>query len=102
MKSLPLAIKEVAPEFVEGKSEWELLNMSTEEILEILDQIPEQIDEIKAHSARSGKNLQKLGKWLIPQTKHYSWLKAADIIGVGLDCVEQLMLIITIVWILIN
>ncbi|WP_412907936.1 pyridoxal-dependent decarboxylase, partial [Enterobacter ludwigii] len=24
-------------------------------------------------------------KWLVPQTKHYSWLKAADIIGIGLD-----------------
>ena len=90
MKSLPLAIKEVAPEFVEGKTEWELLNMSTEEILDILDQIPEKIDEVKAHSARSGKHLQELGKWLIPQTKHYSWLKAADIIGVGLDSVEAI------------
>ncbi|ENQ3077454.1 tyrosine decarboxylase [Bacillus cereus] len=90
MKSLPLAIKEVAPEFVAGKSEWELLNMSTEEILDVLDEIPEKMDDIKAHSARSGKHLQKLGKWLIPQTKHYSWLKAADIIGVGLDCVEQI------------
>lgn len=90
MKSLPLAIKEVAPEFVDGKTEWELLNMSTEEILGILDQIPEKIDEVKDHSARSGKHLQKLGKWIIPQTKHYSWLKAADIIGVGIDCVEAI------------
>lgn len=90
IKSLPLAIKEVAPEFVEGKSEWELLNMSTESILDILDQASEKMDEIKAHSARSGKNLSKLGKWLIPQTKHYSWLKAADIIGIGLDSVEAI------------
>ncbi|QHZ49629.1 tyrosine decarboxylase [Paenibacillus larvae] len=90
MKSLPLAIKEVVPELVQGKSEWQLLNMSTEEILNILDQVPEKLDEIKSHSARSGENLQKLGKWLIPQTKHYSWLKAADIIGTGLDCVESI------------
>ncbi|WP_394239099.1 tyrosine decarboxylase [Niallia oryzisoli] len=90
IKSLPLAIKEVAPYCVAGKSEWELLNMPTKEILDILDQIPDKMDEIKAHSARSGKNLHKLGKWLIPQTKHYSWPKAADIIGVGLDCVEQI------------
>ncbi|MEH7459737.1 tyrosine decarboxylase, partial [Bacillus sp. JJ1127] len=90
MKSLPLAVKEVVPKFVEGKTEWELLNMSTEEILDILNQIPEKIDEIKAHSARSGHHLQKLGRWLIPQTKHYSWLKAADIIGIGLDCVEAI------------
>ncbi|MGZ9583790.1 tyrosine decarboxylase [Paenibacillus marinisediminis] len=90
MKSLPLAIKEVAPKYVEGKSEWELLNMSTDEILDIMDQIPDKMDEVKAHSARSGRHLDKLGKWLIPQTKHYSWLKAADIIGVGLDAVEAI------------
>ncbi|PQZ53432.1 MULTISPECIES: tyrosine decarboxylase [Bacillus] len=90
MKSLPLAIKEVAPQFVEDKSEWELLNMSTEEILNILERIPGKIDEIKAHSARNGQHLQELGKWLIPQTKHYSWLKSADIIGIGLDNVETI------------
>ncbi|SMF90861.1 tyrosine decarboxylase [Paenibacillus uliginis N3/975] len=90
MKSLPLAIKEVAPEYVEGKSEWELLNMSTDEILDIMDKLPEKMDEIKAKSARSGRHLTKLGKWLIPQTKHYSWLKAGDILGVGLDAVEAI------------
>ena len=62
MKSLPFAIQEVAPEMVAGKSDWELLNMSTEEVLNILDQLQDQFDEIKARSARSGKNLEKLGK----------------------------------------
>jgi len=85
IKSLPLAMKEVTPELVAGKSDWELMNLSTEEIMNLLDSVPEKIDEIKAHSARSGKHLEKLGKWLVPQTKHYSWLKAADIIGIGLD-----------------
>ena len=88
IKSLPLAMKEVAPELVEGKSEWELLNMSTKEILDLVDRVPEQLDDLKAKSARSGKNLGKLGKWFVPQTKHYSWLKSADIIGIGLDQVE--------------
>ncbi|GIP24150.1 tyrosine decarboxylase [Paenibacillus sp. J22TS3] len=88
MKSLPLAIREIAPEYVQGKSEWELLNMSTEEILDIMDQLPEKLDEIKSRSARGGYHLPKLGKWLIPQTKHYSWLKAGDVLGVGLDAVE--------------
>lgn len=85
IKSLPLAMKEVIPEAVSGKSDWELLNLSTCEIIDLLDQHPDKIDEIKAHSARSGKHIARLGKWLVPQTKHYSWLKAADIIGVGLD-----------------
>lgn len=90
MKSLPLAVKEVAPQLVEDKSDWELLNMTTEEILDIIEKIPEKIDDIKANSARSGEHLQELGKWLIPQTKHYSWLKSADIIGIGLDNVEAI------------
>lgn len=90
IKSLPLAFKEVVPEMVEGKSEWELLNMSTEEIMDIVQKVPEKMDDVKAVSARSGKNLQKLGKWLFPQTKHYSWPKAGDIIGIGLDQVEAI------------
>lgn len=85
MKSLPFAIKAVVPEMVAGTTDWELLNMSTTEVLDMLDQVQDNVDEIKAQSARSGKNLDKLGKWIVPQTKHYSWLKAADIIGIGLD-----------------
>lgn len=85
IKSLPLAIKEVKPELVEGKSDWELLNMSTKEIMDLFEATGDKIDEVKAKSARGGENLKQLGKWLVPQTKHYSWLKAADIIGIGLD-----------------
>ena len=86
LKSLPLALKEVKPETVSGKSDWELLNMSMDEILDILENLSdEEIDAVKAKSARSGENISKLGKWIVPQTKHYSWVKAADIIGIGLD-----------------
>lgn len=85
IKSLPLAIKEVKPELVEGKSDWELLNLSTKEIMDLFEAASDKIDEVKAKSARGGENLKQLGKWLVPQTKHYSWLKAADIIGIGLD-----------------
>ncbi|MDK6298152.1 tyrosine decarboxylase [Staphylococcus caprae] len=85
IKSLPLAMKEVAPELVDGKSEWELLNMSTKDIVDLTEKAGEKFDDIKNNSARSGRNLQKIGKWLVPRTKHYSWLKSADIIGIGLD-----------------
>jgi len=84
-KSLPLAIKKVCPELVKGKDDWQLLNMSVEDTLKLLEKSGDKLDAVKAKSARSGKNLQKLGKWIVPQTKHYSWLKAADIIGIGLD-----------------
>lgn len=86
LKSIPLALASTLPETVSGKSEWELLNMSVEEILDTLDTLtPEQYDLVKAASSRSGRNIQRLGKWIVPETKHYSWLKAADIIGIGLD-----------------
>lgn len=86
VKSLPLAMKEVAPELVSGKSDWELMNMPTTEILDLLDKAdPKVADKIKNRSARAGHDMDKLGKWIVPQTKHYSWMKAADVTGVGLD-----------------
>lgn len=83
--SIPMAIKEVCPELVEGKSDWELLNMSVKEELDLLDKAGDKKNEVKARTARSGENIQKLGKWLVPQTMHYSWKKAVDITGVGED-----------------
>lgn len=84
VKSIPLAIKDVLPEEVKGKSEWELLNMSIPEMLDILDRNMDKMDEIKAHSARTKYDkIGKLGKMIVPQTKHYSWVKAADLIGIG-------------------
>ncbi|MDI9206567.1 pyridoxal-dependent decarboxylase [Ligilactobacillus saerimneri] len=83
--SIPLAVKEVCPELVAGKSEWELLNMSVKESLDLLDKSGDKKNDVKSQSARSGKNLQKLGKWLVPSTMHYSWKKAVDITGVGED-----------------
>ena len=60
--------------------------MSVEEILDIVGKLSaDEMDAVKAASSRSGKFINKLGKWIVPQTKHYSWVKALDISGVGLD-----------------
>lgn len=40
-------MKEVAPELVEGKSEWELLNMPTKEIVDLTEKAGEKFDDIK-------------------------------------------------------
>ncbi|HOA85998.1 MAG: tyrosine decarboxylase [Microbacteriaceae bacterium] len=86
IKSIPLAVKDVFPDKVGGKSDWELLNMSVEDILALVrDFTPDEYDAVKAASSRSGRNIPQLGKWIVPQTKHYSWVKALDISGVGLD-----------------
>lgn len=84
LKSLPFAIEEVEPELVKGKSKWELLNMPIEDIINILELSNNKMDILKSHSARSlATEIQDLGVWLVPETKHYSWLKAADILGIG-------------------
>jgi tyrosine decarboxylase len=86
MKSIPLALADVLPDTVAGKTEWQLLNMSVEQTLDILEGLSsDDYDRVKAASSRSGRNIDRLGKWLVPESKHYSWLKALDISGVGLD-----------------
>lgn len=90
-KSIPLAIKELYPNKVEGMSDWELLNLNVDQIIDYAKELtPDELDNVKNASSRSGKNIDKLGKWLVPQTKHYSWLKALDISGVGIDQMESI------------
>lgn len=86
LKSIPFALKKVVPQLVNNKNQWELLNMSISEILDLLDKVPDKLDEIKKFSARNDDTeIINLGKLIVPETKHYSWLKAADILGVGLN-----------------
>ena len=86
MKSLPLAVKEVMPELVKGMDDWQLLNMPSNKILDLMDKVRAagKFDEVRDHSTRgTGVEGDKLGKWLVPQSKHYSWPKAVDILGIG-------------------
>ncbi len=83
-KSLPFAIKKAFPELIGDKTDWELSNMSVDSILSLLDNHPDKWDSIKDVSVRSDSSgVNKLGKVFVPRTKHYSWLKAADILGIG-------------------
>lgn len=86
LKSFPLAIKKVYPELVEGFSEWELLNLSVKDILDLVSKVvkKDNFEEVRMESSRGvGAFDGKLGVLLVPQTKHYSWVKAADILGIG-------------------
>ena len=88
LKSVPLAVKAVAPELVKGMDDWQLLNMSVEAILDLADQTKKlgKFEEMRAHSVRgTGVEAGRLGKLLVPQSKHYSWTKAADVLGIGQD-----------------
>ncbi|MBM9520486.1 tyrosine decarboxylase [Desulforhopalus vacuolatus] len=91
LKSIPFAVKEVQPSLVEGMSDWQLSNMSVPDILDLADKVKDVWDEIRDHSCRGkGVNLKQLGKWIVPQTKHYSWVKAVDVMGIGLDNVIEI------------
>lgn len=88
LKSIPPAIKEVKPELVEGMDDWQLLNLPTGKILDLVSEAKAAGDEVfEAVRNRSvrGTGVQggKLGKLLVPQSKHYSWTKAADVLGIG-------------------
>jgi tyrosine decarboxylase len=86
LKSIPLAIRTCMPELVAGPDDWGLLNLTTTEILDLADRAKEAgcFDEVRRRSVR-GEGMQRgrLGKVLVPQSKHYSWTKAVDILGIG-------------------
>ena len=86
LKTIPLAVKKVRPELVGGKSDWQLLNMTPRDTLDLVDKTKTAgvFDEVRAQSARGvGLEGGRLGKVLVPQSKHYSWTKAADVLGIG-------------------
>lgn len=86
LTSIPFAVKEVCPELVEGKNDWELSNMKICDILDLADKVQDKWDEIRDHSVRGkGCDNDKLGKWIVPQSKHYSWVKAVDLLGIGIN-----------------
>ncbi len=86
IKSIPFAIKQVRPELVEGMDDWQLANISVPDILDLAQKVKDVWDDIRNKSVRgTGVIENQLGKWIVPQTKHYSWVKGADIMGIGLD-----------------
>jgi tyrosine decarboxylase len=86
LKSLPLAVKSVMPELVRGKSRQYLLNMSVNEALDLLDKVKNspKYEAVLKHTIKGkGVDPKMLGKLLVPQSRHYSWDKAADVFGIG-------------------
>jgi tyrosine decarboxylase len=85
-KSFPLAVREVKPDLVEGLDDWALLNMDTDRTLDLLDQVKTAgvLEAVRKCSVRgTGVQGSQLGKVLVPQSKHYSWTKAVDVLGIG-------------------
>jgi len=92
LKSIPLAVKEICPALVEGLTDWQLLNLRTDRILDLMDQVRAEgkFDAVRSRSARgTGIRGGLPGKVLVPQSKHYSWVKAVDVLGIGQDNLIQ-------------
>ena len=86
ISSLPFAVKKLKPELVAGKSDWQLSNMRVDEILDLAGKLQDIWKEVRNNSVTGlGVDEKQLGKWIVPQTKHYSWVKAADVMGIGLQ-----------------
>ncbi len=90
LRSAALAAAAVIPAAVAGKSPRALLGLPPAALLDLLDKARAAgaTDALRAASAR-GRGLlatgQELGVVIVPRTKHYSWVKAMDILGLGQD-----------------
>ena len=86
LKSIPLALKTCMPAAAAGLDDWRLRNLPSAEILALADQARAagMFEELRRHSVRGiGMRGAGLGKVLVPQSKHYSWAKAVDLLGIG-------------------
>ncbi len=86
LKSIPAAVRAVQPELVTGLDDWQLSNLPTARVLDLLDAIKAsgRFEEVRQNCVRGvGMKGNGMGKVLVPQSKHYSWTKAADILGIG-------------------
>ncbi|MFA5180555.1 MAG: pyridoxal-dependent decarboxylase [Syntrophales bacterium] len=86
LKSIPLALRACMRSLVPDLDEWQLLNLPTGKILDLAGQAKAAglFEELRRHSVRGlGMKGNNLGKVLVPQSKHYSWTKAVDILGIG-------------------
>jgi len=87
LKSIPLAVKEIKPELLKSDDDWVLLNMETEEVLDLISLLKEKgiLEKVLDVSVRSKGISKNLGKLLVPKTRHYCWNKVLDIFGIGRD-----------------
>ncbi|PHM45363.1 putative decarboxylase involved in desferrioxamine biosynthesis [Xenorhabdus mauleonii] len=95
LKTLPFAISQhpQVKHLVSHKLPEQLRNMPTAEILDLISELHGYgvFEEIRDMTCRgTGVRHEILGKLLVPQSKHYSWMKAADIFGIGQDNIISL------------
>jgi tyrosine decarboxylase len=90
LKSMPLAMARHggSADLVAGLDDYQLLSLPVGHILDLTDELKRrgQFEAVRALSTRgAGANPGQLGKLVVPRSKHYSWDKAADVLGIGQD-----------------
>ncbi|MCP3942815.1 MAG: hypothetical protein GY710_15200 [Desulfobacteraceae bacterium] len=85
LKSMPFGIRIVCPQLTDGMDDWALSNLTTDQILELMDRAKERgvLEEAKDQSVQAIGVGPCKPKLLVPESKHYSWQKSADIFGIG-------------------
>jgi len=92
LKVTPQAIATIegAKDLVAGYTEQQLINLPVDAVLEMIAETERRglLHELQQATPRGrGLKNQDLGKILIPRSKHYSWMKAVDILGLGSDSI---------------
>ena len=95
LKTMPLAMAahEKSKDLVAGMTESQMLNMKSSDVLDLTDELKKRgiFEEVRALSARGvGVQAGTLGKFLVPRSKHYSWMKAMDVLGLGQEHIVPL------------
>mgnify|MGYP000600713403 CR=1 FL=1 len=92
LKATPdaLATIEGTKDLVDSYSEGQRRNLPVHKILDMIAETERRglLHELQQATPRGrGMKNQDLGKVLIPRSKHYSWMKAVDILGLGSDSI---------------
>jgi tyrosine decarboxylase len=87
LRSLAQALDETRPELVADFSFEQRQNLPVETLLDLLGRVKSEGDlsQVRRATAQFRGAGAQLGKVLVPQSKHYSWTKAVDILGIGQD-----------------
>ena len=83
---------EATKHLVAGKSDYELLTMSPDAVLALLEEVKslKALDDVKSMCRHSSVLRAQNGVIFCPRTKHYSIPKACEMLGVGNDQIIQI------------
>lgn len=87
LKSMAQTIVQAYPERMALKSPSQCANLPVHEVLDLMNRLKEEncLASLREKTVQYRGASAGLGKVLVPASKHYSWVKAVDILGLGQD-----------------